>query len=69
MSEPEIVTTSDRPDLDDQARDALRGVWPEFIFHDPVAARRSGPTGRGRDWPAGCSPHCGNAPPTLDLGA
>ena len=42
MSEPEIVTTADRPDLDDQARDALRGVWPEFIFHDPVAARYVG---------------------------
>ncbi|MHB1431572.1 MAG: hypothetical protein ACYCVZ_05595 [Streptosporangiaceae bacterium] len=42
MSDPEIITTSDRPDLDDQARDALRGVWPEFIFHDPVAARYIG---------------------------
>jgi GNAT superfamily N-acetyltransferase len=33
----EIVTTADRHDLDDQARDALRVIWPEFIFHDPVS--------------------------------
>lgn len=38
MAEIEIVTTADRPDLDDQARAALRGVWPEFIFHDPLVA-------------------------------
>ena len=38
MAQTEIVTTADRPDLDDQARAALRGVWPEFIFHDPLAA-------------------------------
>jgi hypothetical protein len=36
MEDLEIVTTSDRHDLDEQARDALRTVWPEFIFHDPV---------------------------------
>lgn len=34
----EIVTTADRHDLDDEVRTALRGVWPEFIFHDPVSA-------------------------------
>jgi len=33
----EVVTTSERPDLDDEARAAFRSVWPEFIFHDPVA--------------------------------
>jgi GNAT superfamily N-acetyltransferase len=38
MGDLEIVTVSDRHDLDDQARDALRTVWPEFIFHDPVSA-------------------------------
>jgi GNAT superfamily N-acetyltransferase len=38
MGDLEIVTVSDRHDLDDQARDALRTVWPEFIFHDPIAA-------------------------------
>jgi hypothetical protein len=37
MSDIEVVTTADRHDLDEQARDALRTVWPEFIFHDPVA--------------------------------
>jgi GNAT superfamily N-acetyltransferase len=38
MGELEAVTTAERPDLDDQAREALRTVWPEFIFHDPAAA-------------------------------
>ncbi len=37
MSDLEIVTTSDRPDLDDEARAAFRQNWPEFIFHDPVS--------------------------------
>src|SRR6202046_74189 len=36
MGDMEVVTTGDRHDLDEQARDALRTVWPEFIFHDPV---------------------------------
>jgi len=36
MTDIEVVTTGDRHDLDGQARDALRTVWPEFIFHDPV---------------------------------
>ena len=36
MGDMEVVTTGDRHDLDGQARDALRTVWPEFIFHDPV---------------------------------
>ncbi len=38
MGDLQVVTTADRHDLDDQARDALRTVWPEFIFHDPVSA-------------------------------
>jgi hypothetical protein len=36
VPKPEIVTTADRHDLDDEARAAFRGNWPEFIFHDPV---------------------------------
>ena len=42
MADLEIVTTADRRDVDEQARDALRVVWPEFIFHDPVAAAHIG---------------------------
>ena len=42
MSELEIVTTADRHDLDDEARAAFRQNWPEFIFHDPVAAQHIG---------------------------
>jgi hypothetical protein len=38
----EIVTTADRHDLDEQAREALRVVWPEFIFHDPVSSAHIG---------------------------
>jgi GNAT superfamily N-acetyltransferase len=38
VAQIEIVTTADRHDLDDQARTALRGVWPEFIFHDRLVA-------------------------------
>jgi hypothetical protein len=33
MGELEIVTTSDRPDLDEQTAAAFRPIWPEFIFH------------------------------------
>jgi GNAT superfamily N-acetyltransferase len=36
VSQIEIVTTSARPDLDEEAGAAFRGGWPEFIFHDPV---------------------------------
>src|ERR1700734_3547975 len=36
MGDIEVVTTGDRHDLDGQVREALRTVWPEFIFHDPV---------------------------------
>jgi hypothetical protein len=31
----EIVTSSDRPDLEAQANEVFRVKWPEFIFHDP----------------------------------
>ncbi len=32
----ECVTSSSRPDLDEEAGAAFRERWPEFIFHDPV---------------------------------
>jgi len=35
---PQIITTSDRPDLDEQGKEALLAGWPEFIFHDQVSA-------------------------------
>lgn len=38
----EIVTTGDRADLDEQARDAFRAGWPEFIFHDPISSEHIG---------------------------
>ncbi|HEY3734627.1 MAG TPA: GNAT family N-acetyltransferase [Streptosporangiaceae bacterium] len=37
MGEITVVTSSERHDLDDEARAAFRGEWPEFIFHDPVS--------------------------------
>jgi hypothetical protein len=43
MPERQIITTSDRPDLDDQSRAALLPVWPEFIFHDQVSSDLMGP--------------------------
>ena len=42
MAELEIVTTADRPDLDDEARAAFRPGWPEFIFHDPIVSEHIG---------------------------
>jgi hypothetical protein len=30
----EVVTCSDRPDLDEAAAAAFRERWPEFVFHD-----------------------------------
>lgn len=42
MGDLEIVTTADHHDLDEQARDGFRAVWPEFIFHDPVSAAHIG---------------------------
>lgn len=38
----EVVTSAGRPDLEEQARAAFRGEWPEFIFHDPVSAAHVG---------------------------
>jgi GNAT superfamily N-acetyltransferase len=38
MPDREIVTTSDRPDLEEQSKAALLTVWPEFIFHDQVGS-------------------------------
>jgi GNAT superfamily N-acetyltransferase len=37
MAELEVVTTSARPDLEDETRAAFRQNWPEFIFHDPIS--------------------------------
>jgi GNAT superfamily N-acetyltransferase len=42
MGDLEIVTTGDRHDLDEQARDAFRAGWPEFIFHDPISSEHIG---------------------------
>lgn len=33
----EVVVSNQRPDLEDQAREAFRVRWPEFIFHDPIS--------------------------------
>ncbi|HEY0933323.1 MAG TPA: GNAT family N-acetyltransferase [Trebonia sp.] len=35
--EPQLVATSDRPDLAEQGKAALLPGWPEFIFHDQVS--------------------------------
>jgi GNAT superfamily N-acetyltransferase len=35
----QVVTSADRPDLESEARDALRGRWPEFIFHGEAAPK------------------------------
>lgn len=32
----EVVTESERPDLEAECREAFRGNWPEFIFHDAI---------------------------------
>ncbi len=32
----QVVTSSSRPDLEDEAQAAFRERWPEFIFHDPI---------------------------------
>ena len=32
-----VVTSADTPELDEQTGEALREVWPEFIFHDPTS--------------------------------
>lgn len=33
----DVVTSNERPDLEDEAGAAFRVKWPEFIFHDPIA--------------------------------
>jgi hypothetical protein len=38
MGNLEIFTTSERHDLDEQAKAAFLPTWPQFIFHDPVDA-------------------------------
>jgi GNAT superfamily N-acetyltransferase len=38
MGKIEVVTSADRPDLDDEVTEAFRAEWPEFIFHDPVSS-------------------------------
>ena len=38
MREPQVVTTSERHDLDEQAEAAFRPGRPEFIFHDPTSS-------------------------------
>ena len=35
----DVVTSADRPDLEQQAAEAFRVTWPEFVFHDPVATQ------------------------------
>ncbi len=42
MRELQIVTTSERHDLDEQAEAAFRPGWPEFIFHDPISSEYIG---------------------------
>jgi GNAT superfamily N-acetyltransferase len=41
MPDREIVTTSDRPDLEEQSKAAVLPGWPEFIFHDPISSELS----------------------------
>jgi GNAT superfamily N-acetyltransferase len=42
----EVVTSSSRPDLADEAGAAFREGWPEFVFHDPVAHEHTERVGR-----------------------
>jgi hypothetical protein len=37
LSVMDVVTSSERPDLEDEAGAAFKVKWPEFIFHDPIA--------------------------------
>ncbi|HVC39483.1 MAG TPA: hypothetical protein VNH20_05855 [Candidatus Dormibacteraeota bacterium] len=32
----EVVTTSQRPALEEEVEAAFRPLWPEFIFHDQI---------------------------------
>jgi len=38
MGNLEVFTTSERHDLDEEAKAAFLPTWPQFIFHDPVDA-------------------------------
>jgi hypothetical protein len=52
MDALQIVTTSDRPDLEEQVGAAFRPIWPEFIFHssfDRSYVERSGQYFTGYD--------------------
>ena len=40
--DPRIITTADRPDLDEQGKAVLLPGWPEFIFHDEVSTELIG---------------------------
>ena len=42
----EIITTSERPDLGEQGKEALLAGWPEFIFHDQVSDDLIGRAGK-----------------------
>jgi GNAT superfamily N-acetyltransferase len=42
---PQVITTADRPDLDEAGKEALLSGWPEFIFHDQVSAGLIGRAG------------------------
>jgi GNAT superfamily N-acetyltransferase len=42
MPDVEVVTTADRPDLEEQGKAALLPGWPEFIFHDQVTGELIG---------------------------
>jgi GNAT superfamily N-acetyltransferase len=42
MGDLEVVTSAERHDLDEQAEAAFRPIWPEFIFHDPLASEYIG---------------------------
>jgi GNAT superfamily N-acetyltransferase len=41
----EIITTADRPDLDEQSQAALLAGWPEFVLHDQVSDELIGRAG------------------------
>jgi GNAT superfamily N-acetyltransferase len=42
VMELEIVTCSERPDLEQEADAALRERWPEFVFHDALVKQYLG---------------------------
>lgn len=37
LSVMDVVTSAERPDLEEEAGATFRVRWPEFIFHDPIA--------------------------------